>query len=66
VNELEEVAKLLKFRDELKKEVTLMEKKYEEVLRDQEILMALLKKLKTENRRLLEGQKHGYGVSQKS
>jgi len=66
VNELEEIAKLLRLKDELEKEVALMEEKYGEVLKDQEILVKILERLRTKNRRLMEGHEHGYGISQKS
>jgi len=56
VSELEEVAKLLRLRDELREEVALMERKYREALRDQEILKEILENLKEENRRLRRGR----------
>jgi len=56
VSELEEIAELLKLRDELRKEVALMERKYREALRDQEILKEILENLKEENRRLRRGR----------
>ncbi|GAB6102330.1 hypothetical protein JCM16138_15530 [Thermococcus atlanticus] len=56
MSELEEIAELLKLRDELRKEVALMERKYREALRDQEILKEILENLKEENRRLRRGR----------
>ncbi len=56
MSELEEVAKLLRLRDELREEVALMERKYREALRDQEILKEILENLKEENRRLRRGR----------
>ena len=59
MNKLEEVAELLRLKDNLEKEVALMEEKYREVLNDQEILNKLLKELKMENQKLREDMKHG-------
>lgn len=57
MSELEEIAELLRLKDILEKEVALMERKYREALRDQELLREILESLKEENRRLRRGKK---------
>jgi len=52
MRDLEEIAELLKLKDILEKEVALMERKYHEAMRDQEVLKEVLEKLKLENQRL--------------
>ncbi len=63
MSDLEEIAELLKLKDILEKEVALMERKYREAMRDQEVLKEVLEKLKLENQRL---RRAGDGIFRKS
>lgn len=56
---MEEVARLLKMRDELLKSISIMESKYKQALKDQEVLLAAIEKLREENRRLMVGESEG-------
>lgn len=56
---MEEVARLLKMRDELLKSISIMEAKYKQALKDQEVLLAAIEKLREENRRLMVGESEG-------
>ncbi|MCD6559062.1 hypothetical protein [Palaeococcus sp. (in: euryarchaeotes)] len=56
---MEEVAELLRLRDELLKRISIMEAKYGQALKDQEMLLATIEKLREENRRLMVSESEG-------
>ncbi|WP_456398877.1 hypothetical protein [Palaeococcus sp. (in: euryarchaeotes)] len=56
---MEEVARLLRLRDELLKRISIMEAKYGQALKDQEMLLATIEKLREENRRLMVSESEG-------
>lgn len=56
---MEKVARLLRLRDELLKRISIMEAKYGQALKDQEMLLATIEKLREENRRLMVSESEG-------
>ena len=56
---MEEVAELLRLRDELLKRISIMVAKYGQALKDQEMLLATIEKLREENRRLMVSESEG-------